>query len=480
MIAKQIKGRSFRGVLNYLSSKAGAQHIGGNMVGKTPQQLSAEFACSQGLNPKLGKAVYHVSLSVPAEETQSEKIWKAIAKDYLTGMGFKDCQHVVYRHTDTGHDHIHVVASRTRFTDGSTVSDSWDYARSEKLVRELEKAYKLEPVVPKHSGDRSQTTGEFRQLQRTGEKSVREQLKQALKEAAADNPTMPQFVKRLLGAGVAVKASHDSVNNRIRGISYALDDVAFSGSHLGRDYTFPGLQKHKSISYDAARDDSVIAALIAQGPQLRQSDDSAAEFPVQESDHSSESHQPDAVSVPVIPVEAASPITSADEPDEGEASATMARPMEIPMEPIAVQIRQSADFSTELEFFAAQPTAQPEIDPLQRRCAEAIAPVAITFLKFMQQQGELEQVGEERWRYQGKHYAMAYDKAEGCFSIEALDGRGELLRFQDTGTKDSLVLAQGIGNGDIDSFHRMEQILNQQGRQQQIDQQRQRQQFELE
>lgn len=480
MIAKQIKGRSFRGALNYLSNKAGAQRIGGNMVGKTPQQLAAEFACSKDINPRLGKSVYHVSLSLSAEEAQSEKTWKAIAKDYLTGMGFKDCQHVVYQHSDTEHDHIHVVASRTRFTDGSTVSDSWDYARSEKLVRELEKAYKLEPVVPKHEGDRSQTTGEFRQLQRTGEKSVREQLKQTLKEAAADSPTMPQFIERLLGAGVAVKAAHDSVNHRIRGISYALDGVAFSGSHLGRDYTFPGLQKYKGISYDAARDDLTITELIKQGPQLRQSDDSAAEFLVQESDRLSEAHQLDATSVPVIPVEAAPPITPADEPDASNSSITADRPAEEPTEPIAAQMQQLSGFSTELEFFVPQPIKQPEIDPLQRRCAEAIAPVAITFLKFMQQQGELEQVGQEQWRYQGKHYAMTYDKSEGCFSVEALDGRGELLRLQDTGMKDSLVLAQGINKGDIESFHRMEQILNQQGRHQQIEQQRQRQQFELE
>ena len=61
MIAKQIKGKSFRGVLNYLHEKEGSRLIAGNMGGKTPQTLSAEFAISRQLNPRLAKAVYHSS-----------------------------------------------------------------------------------------------------------------------------------------------------------------------------------------------------------------------------------------------------------------------------------------------------------------------------------------------------------------------------------------------------------------------------------
>jgi len=68
----------------------------------------------------------------------------AIAQDYLKGMGFEGCQDVVYRHTDQDHDHIHIVASRIRLIDGKTISDSWDYRRSESVIRGLEKAYQLE------------------------------------------------------------------------------------------------------------------------------------------------------------------------------------------------------------------------------------------------------------------------------------------------------------------------------------------------
>ncbi len=40
MIGKQVKGTSFRAVLDYLESKEGAKLIGGNMAGKEPRNAS--------------------------------------------------------------------------------------------------------------------------------------------------------------------------------------------------------------------------------------------------------------------------------------------------------------------------------------------------------------------------------------------------------------------------------------------------------
>jgi hypothetical protein len=40
--------------------------------------------------------------------------------------------------------------------------------------------------------------------------------------------------------------------------------VAFSGTKLGRVYTFPGLQKHRGIRYQPDRDDPMIQALMEE------------------------------------------------------------------------------------------------------------------------------------------------------------------------------------------------------------------------
>jgi hypothetical protein len=177
MIGNQVKGTSFRGVLNYLHAKEGAELLGGTMAGETPRELAAEFRLSRQLNWRVKKAVYHASLSLPKTEYLEDGDWLAIAQDYLHEMGFEGCQYVVYRHTDQDHDHIHIVASRIRLTDGKTVSDSWDYRRSEQVIRKLEREYQLEAVLPSWAREkRASTTGECRFSDRTGIASVREQL----------------------------------------------------------------------------------------------------------------------------------------------------------------------------------------------------------------------------------------------------------------------------------------------------------------
>lgn len=256
MIGKQVKGRGFRGVLNYLFGKEGALLIGGNMVGENPRELSAEFRFSRALNPRVERVVYHASLSVPAYERLDNDKWKEIALDYLNGMGFDDNQYVVVRHTDRDHDHIHIVASRIKLT-GECVHDGWDYRRSEQLIRQLERDYQLEAVQPSwEKGRRSPTTGEWRQRQRTGEDSVRERLQDYIDEAAADCPTMPQLINRLLDEGVDVKVGYTRTGKN-KGISYQLDGIAFSGTHLGKEYTFPGLQKYKGVSYNSYQDKAI-------------------------------------------------------------------------------------------------------------------------------------------------------------------------------------------------------------------------------
>lgn len=252
MIAKQVKGKSFRGCLNYLQGKQGSQIIGGNMAGKTARQLASEFKLSRSLNPNVKRVVYHASLSVPASENLSDEQWQAIADTYLNSMGFNDNQYVLIKHNDTNHNHVHIVASRIRLN-GSCVSDSWDYKRSENLVRQLEKDFKLQSGQKQHPEKRSPTTGEVRLRKRTDELSIREQIQSAIERISKHQPTMVQLIEELKKQNINTQI-HFTRNGLIKGISYELERIAFSGTDLGSAYTFPGLQKYRNVSYQAERD----------------------------------------------------------------------------------------------------------------------------------------------------------------------------------------------------------------------------------
>ena len=266
MIGKQIKGTGFRGCLNYVLGKKDAALIGGTMCGQTPEELAAEFGIARQLRPNLKVAVFHATLSVDSTEKledseENDQRWLAIAANYMKAMEFDNNQYAVVKHSDTEHDHIHIVASRICL-DGGVVDDSWDYYKSQETIRQLERNYNLETVAPSWETDkRAQTTGEHRQLQSKGNKSVRVQLQDLIDEVTQDNLSMPEFVERLQQQGVEVQVTLTGIGFS-KGISYNLDGVALSGTQLGKAYTFCGLQKHRGVSYDKGRDNALIEALM--------------------------------------------------------------------------------------------------------------------------------------------------------------------------------------------------------------------------
>ena len=268
MIGKQTKGRGFRGLLEYLETKESAELIDSNMVGKNARELAAEFKFSRQLNPNVERVVYHASLSLPKHEHLSNDTWSDIAQDYLKGMGFDYNQYAVYRHHDQDHDHIHIVASRIKL-DGSCVHDGWDYRRSERLIRQLEQNYSLEATITRDQGKRAPTTGERRLTERTGEESVREKLQAAIDTATQSQPTMAQLIESLKQQGIDAQIVYTHTG-KVKGITYRLDQIAFSGTQLGRDYTFPGLQKYKGIKYSQEQDKAIGQASQLSPATLKQ------------------------------------------------------------------------------------------------------------------------------------------------------------------------------------------------------------------
>ena len=262
MIGKQIKGTGFRGCLSYVLGKKGAYIIGGTMCGQTPEALATEFAITRLLKPRLKMAVFHATLSLDATEkldsdAENDRRWCAIADDYMKAMGFHQNQYVVVKHTNTQHDHIHIVGSRIRF-DGTVVDDSWDYYKSQAAIRTLEAQYNLQQIAPSWECDkrycsatlsRTQTTGEYRKHRSSGNKSVRVQLQAVIDECAEDNPTMLELIERLQEKGTEVQVRLTRTGC-IKGISYQLNGVPFSGTGLGKAYTFKGLQKYRGVSYE--------------------------------------------------------------------------------------------------------------------------------------------------------------------------------------------------------------------------------------
>ncbi|MGJ5676832.1 MAG: relaxase/mobilization nuclease domain-containing protein [Nostochopsis sp.] len=274
MIGNQTKGKSFRGLLEYLETREQSSLIGGNMFGTNARELAREFRLSRQLNPQAEKVVHHVSLSLLPGEKLDNDTWCEIADKYMQSMGYTANQYAIYRHNDRDHSHIHICASRISLDNGKMTSDSWEYVRSEKIIRQLELEYGLEQTQSsKEKLNRAPSIGQQRRLEReqieyeqglrdtAPQQPIKTQLIELIDRATVDKPTMPQLVERLQMLGVEVRHGLTR-NGKSKGISYSWNDQKFSGTSLGPAYTFPGLQKHKFIDYQPQRDDLHIEQLL--------------------------------------------------------------------------------------------------------------------------------------------------------------------------------------------------------------------------
>lgn len=261
MIAKAIKGKGFRGALDYDLEKPGAQMLSSNMAGRSARELAREFGQIRRLRPTLGKAVLHVSLSAAPGETVTDEQWRGIAKRYIDGMDLDQSQYCVIKHSDTEHEHVHIIANRIRF-DGTVVSDSHDYKRQEQIMREVEKEFGLLRVAPSIEAERkAPTKGEIELAVRTGESSIKQRLQQICDGAAKDCKSYTEYQERLEAFGVEVVPVAQLEGAKLSGLSYRLDGVTMKGSDLGKGYSAAGVQK-RGISYEQDRDAAAVRSSI--------------------------------------------------------------------------------------------------------------------------------------------------------------------------------------------------------------------------
>ena len=257
MIAKAVKGRGFRGALAYDLGKDEGRILDTNMAGEGMGELSSEFGAIRKLRPNLERAVLHVSLSAAPGENLSDAQWRAIGVQYLQGMEFVDNQYLITRHTDTEHEHIHILANRITHA-GQVVSDSQDYQRQEVLMRAIERDFGLKQLAPSiESQRRAPTRGEIEKQIRTQDVSTRVQLQQLADAAVARSSTYTEYRDHLQAAGVELVPILQQDGAKLSGLMYRLDDVTMKGSDLGKGYSPAGLAK-RGVSYEQGRDAAAV------------------------------------------------------------------------------------------------------------------------------------------------------------------------------------------------------------------------------
>lgn len=216
-----------------------------------------EISFLQQLRPNLTKDAYHVSLNFAPTDKLSRQQLNEIGREYLAGMGFNDNAYAIWQHFDADHLHIHVLASRIKY-DGSVVSDSNNYQRSEKLCRQIELKYGLEAVrSSKEAQDRAPSKDELEMIQRTGKLSDRMLMQERVKDALSKADSVIDFINRCKENGVYLIFNQSESTGRVSGITYvSADGFIAKGQKLGNQYKWSNLIK--PLNYEQSRDRQTI------------------------------------------------------------------------------------------------------------------------------------------------------------------------------------------------------------------------------
>ncbi|PHJ56877.1 hypothetical protein VF14_23935 [Nostoc linckia z18] len=309
MITKVKANKSFRGTTKYVIEKEKAKIIGGNMYGKSTNELLEQFTLSAHLNPQLKDPCYHLMLSVPksdrtlnddelanlsqrhlasvivlsrlpGDESQVKQPDKRITDTKLNQLvnEFIESELPAYdffiaRHSDKEHDHTHIVASRVNNLDGKSIRTWNNYAHSEHSARLLEREFQLTPVQSSwESKQKAMTRNQLERVERDGLPGE-EIMRRAIELVAASQPTMPKFIEHLWREHQVKAIVSYYSHGGVRGIKFGIDVGSVNedgsprllwkqGGNLNKyKCSFSKLQTELGISYEPKRDDNEIKRL---------------------------------------------------------------------------------------------------------------------------------------------------------------------------------------------------------------------------
>jgi len=253
------RGKCFRGIVSY--ALAPAPHhktapviIGGNMIGLSVDEVTAEFMRTLKLRSDVQKPVWHNSLRLPAGEILTKQKWVAVADDYMKRMGFCDTHLRCYvLHDDEVGQHIHIIASRIRIPNGQLYLGRNENLISTKIIHELERDHLLTrtkgPSPSSPPKVRKPSRNEEMMEARIGNKAPKKVIKEAIEAVLSfyDSITIDDFVYELSKLKIKATANIASTG-KMNGFSFGYEGIAFKASQLGKAYSWASLSQKVTLT----------------------------------------------------------------------------------------------------------------------------------------------------------------------------------------------------------------------------------------
>ncbi|MDR0231376.1 MAG: relaxase/mobilization nuclease domain-containing protein [Dysgonamonadaceae bacterium] len=168
MVAKINTGSSLYGALSYNQEKVDeglGKVIASNLVCEPTDGRFNVSACAADFArwiPSLEhlptkKPVIHISLNPHPDDKLSDNQLADIGREYMERLGYGGQPYLIFKHEDTGREHIHIVSLRVD-CDGKLIKDSFERKRSKEITELLEQKYELIPAEGRKQSEQWQLT----------------------------------------------------------------------------------------------------------------------------------------------------------------------------------------------------------------------------------------------------------------------------------------------------------------------------------
>jgi Relaxase/Mobilisation nuclease domain. len=236
MIGKITKGSAFKGCVQYVLDKDNARLLDSEgVLAESAQTITKSFYMQYLLKPDIKCPVGHISLSYSKNDasvlTDSKMI--ALAKEYMHQMGIVNTQHIIVRHEDREHPHVHIVFNRID-NDGKTISDKNDRYRNRKICKELKLKYGLYFAEGKENVKFDRLRDHDR---------VKYEIFYAIKDIMKTARNWPELQKELKNRQIELKYKYKGQTDIIQGVSFIKDNTTFKGSEIDRSFSFSNLER---------------------------------------------------------------------------------------------------------------------------------------------------------------------------------------------------------------------------------------------
>lgn len=235
MIAKITTGKDIYGALAYNQEKVNeglGKILASNIIAEPESVLFSVVACTQAFNRWLPshyrteKPVIHISLN-PHDRLTNDGL-ADVGREYMQQMGYGDQPFLIFKHSDIGREHIHIVSLQVD-SEGKKINDSKRNLRSVAITEKLEYKYGLHHAKEQKQSEQWQ----FKPLE-VEKGDLKKQIGSVIKPAVAlyQFQTMGEFRALLSLYNIGVEEVQGTRYGKpYRGLLYSALDV--EGNNAG-------------------------------------------------------------------------------------------------------------------------------------------------------------------------------------------------------------------------------------------------------